>query len=203
MKLVIMTKSTFFVEEDKILTMLFEAGLESLHISKTSPNSLYMERLLTLIPSEYHRKISIHNQFSLKDGYTLRGIHLDNNGITTPSRYRGVVSATCDDIMNLRRMKKEVDYVFLKNYRLPNEKSEDNEHVLSDLEIAEARRQGLIDKRVFAMGGVTLQDIPLIKDLGFGGVVIRNDLWNHFSIHSDLNLYPVIDYFQKLKETCK
>ena len=39
MKLVIMTKSTYFVEEDKILSMLFEEGLDSLHISKadTSP----------------------------------------------------------------------------------------------------------------------------------------------------------------------
>lgn len=34
MKLVIMTKSTYFVEEDKILSMLFEEGLDSLHISK-------------------------------------------------------------------------------------------------------------------------------------------------------------------------
>ena len=30
MKLIIMTKSTFFVEEDKILTTLFEAGLDNL-----------------------------------------------------------------------------------------------------------------------------------------------------------------------------
>ena len=30
MKLVIMTKSTYFVEEDKILSMLFEEGLDSL-----------------------------------------------------------------------------------------------------------------------------------------------------------------------------
>ena len=34
MKLVIMTKSTFFVEEDKIISLLFEEGLDSLHISK-------------------------------------------------------------------------------------------------------------------------------------------------------------------------
>ena len=32
MKLVIMTKPTFFVEEDKILTTLFEEGMENLHI---------------------------------------------------------------------------------------------------------------------------------------------------------------------------
>ena len=34
MKLAIMTKPTFFVEEDKILATLFEAGLDNLHLYK-------------------------------------------------------------------------------------------------------------------------------------------------------------------------
>ena len=32
MKLAIMTKSTFFVEEDKILAALFDVGLDNLHL---------------------------------------------------------------------------------------------------------------------------------------------------------------------------
>ena len=32
MKLVIMTKSTFFVEEDKILASLFDEGMDNLHL---------------------------------------------------------------------------------------------------------------------------------------------------------------------------
>ena len=38
MKLVILTKSTFFVEEDKILAALFDEGMEMLHISKATVN---------------------------------------------------------------------------------------------------------------------------------------------------------------------
>ena len=34
MKLIIMTKPTFFVEEDKILTALFDEGLDNLHLYK-------------------------------------------------------------------------------------------------------------------------------------------------------------------------
>lgn len=32
MKLAIMTKSTFFVEEDKILSSLFDEGMDNLHL---------------------------------------------------------------------------------------------------------------------------------------------------------------------------
>ena len=66
MKLVVMTKSTYFVEEDKILTALFEEGLDNLHISKNEKSALYLERLLSLIPKIYHKYITIHQHYYLK-----------------------------------------------------------------------------------------------------------------------------------------
>ncbi len=59
MKVAIMTQPTYFVEEDKILTALFEEGLDNLHISKADSSPLYLQRLLALIPKTYHRYISI------------------------------------------------------------------------------------------------------------------------------------------------
>lgn len=50
MKLIVITRPTYFVEEDKILTALFEEGLEILHLRKTDSTPVYAERLLTLIP---------------------------------------------------------------------------------------------------------------------------------------------------------
>ena len=50
MKLVIMTRPTFFVEEDKILTALFEEGMEHLHLYKPGTSPMYSERLLSLLP---------------------------------------------------------------------------------------------------------------------------------------------------------
>ena len=60
MKLIIMTKSTFFVEEDKILTTLFEAGLENLHLYKPGSEPIYSERLLTLLPDDFYGRITVH-----------------------------------------------------------------------------------------------------------------------------------------------
>ena len=57
MKLAIMTKSTFFVEEDKILTSLFDEGMDNLHLFKPGSSPIYSERLLTLLPEDYRRKV--------------------------------------------------------------------------------------------------------------------------------------------------
>ena len=202
MKLVIMTKSTFFVEEDKILSMLFEEGLDSLHISKADSSPLYFERLLTLLPSEYHRKITLHQHFNMKDEFYLGGIHLDNSSVAVPRGYRGSVSRTCDDVMQLKGMKKKSDYVFLKNIHQPHEQSSQEERVLSDFELDEAYRQGLFGRHVYAMGGVTMDDIPILRELDFGGVVIRNDLWDKFCIHSEQNFSLIVNYFRKLRALC-
>lgn len=50
MKLIVVTSPIFFVEEDKIITMLFEEGLDILHLRKPETPAMYSERLLTLIP---------------------------------------------------------------------------------------------------------------------------------------------------------
>ena len=84
MKLIIMTKPTFFVEEDKILTSLFDEGMDNLHLYKPGASPMYSERLLTLLPEDLDRKVTVHEHFYLKEEYGLKGIHIDNETDTAP-----------------------------------------------------------------------------------------------------------------------
>ena len=76
MKLIVVTAPTFFVEEDQIITALFEEGLDILHLRKPETPAMYSERLLTLIPSIYHKRIVTHEHFYLQEEFQLMGIHL-------------------------------------------------------------------------------------------------------------------------------
>lgn len=89
MKLAIMTKSTFFVEEDKILAALFDVGLDNLHLYKPETSPIYSERLLSLLPDKAYEKIFVHGHYYLKDEYRLAGIHLDNAAESVPEGYKG------------------------------------------------------------------------------------------------------------------
>ena len=199
MKLIIMTKSTFFVEEDKILTTLFEAGMDSLHLYKPGAEPVYSERLLTLLPDDYYRRITVHDHFYLKEEFKLKGIHLNDCRAKLPEGYRGNVSRTCHCTGELKDAKKRSDYVFLKT--LFDSQSNPNDKATLDIEeLRSAARQGLIDKRVYAMGGINLDNISVVKDLGFGGVVICGDLWNRFNITSGLDYKELISHFEKLRK---
>ena len=75
MKLILITPPNYFVEEDKIITALFEEGLDILHLRKPDTAPMYAERLLTLIPKQYHKRIVVHDHFYLKEEFHLKGIH--------------------------------------------------------------------------------------------------------------------------------
>ena len=199
MKLIIMTKATFFVEEDKILTTLFDEGMENLHLYKQGSEPIYSERLLTLISEDFYRKITVHDHFYLKEEYGLRGIHLNTAQAMPPAGYRGNMSLTCHAIAELKEAKKRSNYVFLKTI-FDSQTNPNDRQTFGLEELQEASRRGLIDRKVYAMGGMNLDNIRIAKDLGFGGVVICGDLWNRFNIHNELDYKELIAHFVKLRK---
>jgi len=199
MKLVLMTQPTFFVEEDKILTSLFEEGLDNLHLYKPGSEPVYSERLLTLLPDVFYSKITVHDNFYLKEEYKLHGIHIDDETTPAPKGYRGHISRTCTHLDQLKETKKNADYVLLK-YIFNSQTEPDQKSSFTTEELKEASRRGLIDRHVYALGGMNLDNVKLAKELGFGGVVISGDLWNRFNIHQELDYQALIDHFSKLRK---
>lgn len=199
MKLIILTKSTFFVEEDKILTSLFDEGMENLHLCKPGLAPMYSERLLTLLHEDYCGKITVHDHYYLKEEYRLRGIHIDDTTTEVPKGYRGRICRTCMRIEELKEAKKKSDYVFLRNvFDCQSEKDEKASFTTEQLR--EASKKGLIDRHVYALGGINIETVRAAKDWGFGGVVVCGDLWNRFDIHNQLDYKELIAHFEKLRK---
>lgn len=199
MKLAIMTKPTFFVEEDKIITTLFDEGLDNLHLNKPNSEPIYSERLLTLLPEDCYRRITVHSHFYLTQEYRLKGIHIDEAGAEVPSYYKGRFSRTCNRIEELKEAKRNAEYIFLNNTFETQSKDNPNPPYTYE-QLKAAAKSGMIDKRVYALGGVTLDNIKLAKDLGFGGVVVCEDLWNRFNIHTEQDFKELIAHFERLQK---
>lgn len=198
MKLILLTSPIFFIEEDKILTTLFEEGLDQLHLRKPDSEPVYCERLLSLIPSEYHSRIITYEHFYLRDEFDLMGIHLSNDTITPPTDYHGNITRTAYTLEQIKEYKQNSLYVCM-DCVYPSV-SEPNQKQLYTLdEMRDAVRQGVIDRKVMALGGVKLENLQEIKELGFGGAVVRGDLWNRFDIHSGFDYKMLISHFRNMR----
>lgn len=187
-----MTAPTFFVEEDKILTALFDAGLDDLHLRKAGATRTFAERLLMLLDEDDREKITIHGMPYLKAEYGLRAIHI-SAGETAPESYRGRLTCSCTSIDALREAKRRSDYVLLEG-------AFDGGYTRQALE--EVARDGLVDRKVYASGGINEESIRAARDIGFGGVVLCDDLWQHFDIHSAQDYRLLITHYEHLRRLC-
>ena len=152
-----------------------------------------------MLPHDYHRKITVHDHYYLKNEYSLAGIHLDDMHQEVPQGYKGHYSRTCDDISKLKDFKKKADYVFLKNI-FDCIEFQDEKATFTLKELEDAASRGLIDKHVYALGGMSLENIHIARELRFGGVVICGDLWNRFNIHNQDDFKELITHFDKLRK---
>lgn len=198
MKLIVITTPQYFVEEDQIITALFEEGLDILHLRKPDTAPVYAERLLTLIPEKYHKRIVVHDHFYLKNEYKLKGIHLSHRNPLVPDNYSGHISASCHTLEEVAADKNTCDYVFLSPI-FDSISKEGYASAFTPEKIREAVQQGIIDKKVIALGGVNKENILRVKDFGFGGAAVLGDIWNRFNPAVDYNYRPLIDHFRKLK----
>ena len=78
-----------------------------------------------------------------------------------------------------------------------------SERIKRYLEIGEfierAQKDKIIDCKVMALGGINEDNLPEIKDFGFGGAVVLGDVWNKFDACCDRDYLAVIEHFKKLK----
>jgi len=199
MKLILQTCPQFFVEEDKILAALFEEGMDLLLLRKPHTEPIYSERLVSLLPQRYYDRIMVHDHFYLKEDFNLHGIHLSKYSQTPPYNYSGPIARSCYSLQEVEQYKKDCLYVSLKNIydsiSQPSFKSD-----FTHDQLVEAARKGIIDKDVMAQGGISLQNIPEIKKLGFGGVIVSGDIWKRFDIQNGFDFQELIAHFRLLRK---
>ena len=199
MKLILMTPPSYFVEEDKIITALFEEGLDILHLRKPNTAPMYAERLLTLIPEQYHKRIVVHGHFYLKEEYKLKGIHLSERNPNAPEDYKGHLSRSCHTLEELKANKKGHDYLFFNPVFDEISKPSYMGNYTPE-EIRKAHKAGIIDKKVIALGRIDVENIKQVKDYGFGGAAVLGGIWDKFDTCCNRDYACLIEHFKKLKK---
>ena len=147
MKLILITRPTYFVEEDKIITTLFDEGLDYLHLRKPDTAPVYAERLLTLIPEKYRKRIVVHGHFYLKEEYNLKGIHLNHRNPIAPDNYTGQISTILgglhikmpDSVCDSKLLKKSIE----ENRKIVREADEKIETVSQEIKRGNYPKEGI------------------------------------------------------------
>lgn len=181
---IVITLPYFFDGEAEQIVQLLHSSVDLIHIRKPESKAEELERLIMSIPSEYYPRLVLHDHHELAMKYHLHGVHLNGRNPQPPMGWEGSVSKSCHSLEEVKEWKGKCDYVSLSP--IFDSISKQGYHAaFSSSEIEEARRVGIIDKKVLALGGVTFNKIDDVLRMGFGGGMILGDAWKNVSHPQD------------------
>lgn len=177
MRLIVITRPEFIDSEAERIAALFsKKGVDLVHIRKPSSSPEQVRRLLLEIPPQFHSRLVLHENFSLAREFGLYGVHLNSRNPLPPENWKGSVSRSCHSLDEICEHKDSCSYLSLSPIFDSISKS-GYLSAFSPEQIASAASGGIIDRKVYALGGVTFDRLPLVKSMGFGGAMILGDAW--------------------------
>ena len=180
MKWITITSPEFLSGEAIFIDKLFLQGLDLLHIRKPDAPLEAYKRFLLQIPKQWYSRIVLHEHFALAEEFGLHGIHLNRRYSVAPNAFHGSISCSCHTIEEVITQKDSKDYVFLSP--IFDSISKVGYHAaFSPTSLKQAAIENVIDEKVIALGGLTANNIPLVKEWHFGGVAFLGDIWKRMS----------------------
>ncbi|MBR4157195.1 MAG: thiamine phosphate synthase [Bacteroidales bacterium] len=179
MKLIAITQPSIIEGESSYICRLFESGIDIVHLRKPDADIEQCRRLLRELSDEERRKIVIHDHHELINEFELKGLHFNKNITIVPGDYKGFKTRSCHSFEEVMKYKNDYDYLFLSPI-FDSISKVGYKSAFTDEILREASSKNIIDNKVVALGGVTIDKIPYLKELNFGGAAMMGALVTRF-----------------------
>ena len=177
MKIIAITSPKVTDADEYIIKGLVNRRIDVVHFRKPDSGIEECRSLLLKLTSGERSKIVIHDYPSLYEEFSLLGIHVNKNVTSLPEGYSGLKTRSCHSFEEVEMYKDDYDYLFLSPI-FNSISKQGYMSSFSDAELLQASKEGIIDRKVIALGGVTFDKIPYLKELNFGGVAMIGAIYN-------------------------
>jgi Thiamine monophosphate synthase len=177
MKLIAITRESFFESEALLIMRLLDGRIDRVHVRKPGASEKGMRQLLDSIDETYLSRISLHDHFSLTREYDVGGVHLNRRNPEVPVGFAGIISCSCHSLKELEAAS-DVGYAFLSPVFDSISKA-GYSSAFSIETLKQAAFEGILNNKTIALGGVTPEKLPLLESIGFGGVALLGYVWTY------------------------
>ena len=176
MRIIAITLENFFPGEAGAIKAALDGCYDLVHLRKPEATEQEMISILDDLSAEYRARIVIHSHFNLASRYGLYGIHLNSRCSIVPDGFSGSISRSCHSLEEVVQHKDSCNYLFLSPI-FNSISKKGYESAFSDAVLKEAAGRGVIDSKVYALGGVTRERLPWLEEMGFGGAAMLGSVW--------------------------
>ena len=203
MKLIVISNTKGTYPETRLVTELFDNGLDTLHLRKPSFSTHKIEEYLNQIPEPYWSKIILHSKHKLAIKYSVKGIHY-----TRKHRNKKIRLWLMEKYLKRKIPKLKITTSFHSLDSLTEETKKYDYVLLSPVfdSISKSKYQGRfndqnfrvflkkVKHKVYALGGISEDKIDKVKTMDFSGVAVHGAIWESEN---------PIKTFNAIKEKCK
>ncbi len=176
MRVVAITLEDFFPGEARAIEAALDGGYDLVHLRKPGASEQEIISILEELPAECRARIVLHSHFNLAARYGLYGIHLNSRCSVVPDGFLGSISRSCHTLEEVEQYKGCCNYLFLSPI-FDSISKKGYASAFSDETLKRAAEEGVIDSRVYALGGVTPERLSWLEELGFGGAAMLGSVW--------------------------
>lgn len=181
---IVITKPEMFPGETEVVNTLFANGMQRLHLRKPGASEQEMAEWIGRIDLPFRQRIIVHDHHRLLRTMGLGGIHLNARNPEAPAWFSAerqkrrsmTLSRSCHSLEEIAQWKGVCDYLFLSPIFDSISKGGYTSAFTRET-LLQAYYDGLFSKPVYALGGVSADNIRSIYDYGFAGAAVIGSLW--------------------------
>ncbi|WP_301930754.1 thiamine phosphate synthase [Ferruginibacter sp.] len=179
--LVLISNSTAVVGETDIINVLFEEGLEILHMRKPGATVDEISSLIEKIDSKYHHQIALHQHHEIATGYGIKRLHFTEAGRKQMSEEALIRLKMANHILSTsihqEEAYKDLPASFMYTFFGPVFNSISKQEYTSSMpaDFLFPVKKNL--SKVIAIGGIDVTNIQQVKQMQFNGAAILGAIW--------------------------
>ena len=189
MKLVVITPERPVHNEAKLISSMLDCGVARVNLRHPGIDSVALRNILDGIPHRNMARVSLHGCHELAREYGT-GIHLNSRNPVAPENFSGSLSISCHSIEEATRASGK-QYYFISPV-FPSISKPGYQPVIALDDYRKAFRNGYLDHRAVALGGVAPQNIHLLNEIGFNAVAMLGYVWNGSSERDIINKISIL-----------
>lgn len=181
--MIVITNPIHIANEIDTIHLLFENGLELLHIRKPDFSETEMKLFLSKVEIEFRSKLALHQYHHLAQEFGINRIHFtEKTRIKTSKKSlrkwkgnRFTLSTSIHNMADFEKLSDVFDYAFFG----PVFESISKLNYISDLNFKKELGQRKNNKTaLIALGGITSDKIKIALEYGFDDVALLGVIWN-------------------------
>ena len=181
---IVITMPEMFPGEADMVNTLFANGMQRLHLRKPGASEQEMAEWIGRIDLPFRQRIIVHDHHRLLRTMGLGGIHLNARNPEAPAWFSAerqkrrsvTLSRSCHSLEEIAQWKGVCDYLFLSPIFDSISKGGYTSAFTRET-LLQAYHDGLFSKPVYALGGVSADNIRSIYDYGLAGAAVIGSLW--------------------------